>query len=253
LNKLLPLIAFSILLLVPVGAQTAFADVMTLISTQDSYGSSFLPDNTHGSDVNVVVSANPVGMARAFIAFDLSSIPFGSTVTDVELKLNINVGPAQPIPLSVHKITTIWDESTATWNSPWTNPGGDFVLTSSADQTFSGTGFTIFSSTPQMVSDVQSWVDDQSSNNGWLLKRTSEVVPPSIQIVLGADPPNSPGNLPMLTVTFTPPPDDVVGGELLPIETVSLILAGAQSFSWMIPVVLSGIGIGLFVASRKSE
>jgi len=45
----------------------------------------------------------------------------------------------------------------------------------------------------------------------------------------------------------------VVGGELIPIETTSLILAGAQSFSWMIPVVLSGIGIVLFVVSRKSE
>jgi len=44
-----------------------------------------------------------------------------------------------------------------------------------------------------------------------------------------------------------------VGGEIIPIETTSLLLAGTQSFSWMIPVVLSGIGIGLFVASRKSE
>ena len=46
---------------------------------------------------------------------------------------------------------------------------------------------------------------------------------------------------------------DVVGGEFLPIDSTSLLLASAQSFSWMIPVVLSGIGIGLFVVSRKSE
>jgi len=44
-----------------------------------------------------------------------------------------------------------------------------------------------------------------------------------------------------------------VGGELLPIETTSLLLASAQSYSWMIPVIVSGIGIGLFVVSRKSE
>jgi len=44
-----------------------------------------------------------------------------------------------------------------------------------------------------------------------------------------------------------------VGGEFLPIESTTLLLAGAQSFSWMIPVILSGIGIGLFVVSRKSE
>jgi len=45
----------------------------------------------------------------------------------------------------------------------------------------------------------------------------------------------------------------VVGGELLPIDSTALMLAGAQTFSWMIPVVLSVIGIGLFVVSRKSE
>jgi len=43
-----------------------------------------------------------------------------------------------------------------------------------------------------------------------------------------------------------------VGGELLPINTTALLLAGAQTFSWMIPVVLSVLGIGLFVVSRKS-
>ncbi len=47
--------------------------------------------------------------------------------------------------------------------------------------------------------------------------------------------------------------DQIVGGELIPIDSTSLLVASAQSFSWMIPVVLSGIGIGLFVVSRKSE
>jgi len=42
-------------------------------------------------------------------------------------------------------------------------------------------------------------------------------------------------------------------GEIIPIETTSLLFANAQSFSWMIPVILSGIGIGLFVVSRKSK
>ena len=50
-----------------------------------------------------------------------------------------------------------------------------------------------------------------------------------------------------------PPPTPPVGGEYLPIESTSLLVAGAQSFSWMIPVVLSVLGIGLFVVSRKSE
>ena len=44
-----------------------------------------------------------------------------------------------------------------------------------------------------------------------------------------------------------------VGGELLSIDSTALVLAGAQSFSWMIPVTLSVLGIGLFVVSRKPE
>jgi len=45
--------------------------------------------------------------------------------------------------------------------------------------------------------------------------------------------------------------DCYVGGELLPIETIALLLAGAQSFSWMIPLVLAGLGIGLVLVRRK--
>jgi len=44
-----------------------------------------------------------------------------------------------------------------------------------------------------------------------------------------------------------------IGGKVIPIDTTALLLAGVQSFSWMIPVVLSVLGIGLFVVSRKNE
>jgi len=42
----------------------------------------------------------------------------------------------------------------------------------------------------------------------------------------------------------------VVGGEIIPIETTSLILAGAQTFSWMIPVIVSVIGIAIVIARK---
>ena len=48
--------------------------------------------------------------------------------------------------------------------------------------------------------------------------------------------------------------ETVVGGEFLQIDNTALLLAGIQSSAtWMIPVVLSIVGIGLFVVSRKSE
>jgi len=59
---------------------------------------------------------------------------------------------------------------------------------------------------------------------------------------------NQPYGMSHIDFCFNPP----VSGEIIPIETTSLILAGAQSFSWMIPVMLSVLGIGLFVVSRNS-
>jgi len=55
------------------------------------------------------------------------------------------------------------------------------------------------------------------------------------------------------TAGIFPDCTSVIGGKIIPIESASLLLAGAQSFSWMIPVVLSVLGIGLFVVSRKTE
>ena len=46
----------------------------------------------------------------------------------------------------------------------------------------------------------------------------------------------------------------LVGGEFLPIDSTALLLAGAQmTAAWLIPVLVAGAGIGLFVVSRKSE
>ena len=47
--------------------------------------------------------------------------------------------------------------------------------------------------------------------------------------------------------------ESMVGGELLQIESTSLLVSGVQSTTWLIPVVLSIVGIGLFVVSRKTE
>ena len=45
----------------------------------------------------------------------------------------------------------------------------------------------------------------------------------------------------------------VVGGQNIPIETISLLIAGAQSTTWMIPVVLSIVGIGLVFLRRDHK
>ena len=44
-----------------------------------------------------------------------------------------------------------------------------------------------------------------------------------------------------------------VGGEGLPVDSTALIVAGAQSYSWMIPLMISALGIGLFLVSKRPE
>jgi hypothetical protein len=47
-------------------------------------------------------------------------------------------------------------------------------------------------------------------------------------------------------------PQIVIGGELLSLDNSALLLAGVQSVSmWMIPVVVSGAGIGIFMIKRR--
>jgi len=46
-------------------------------------------------------------------------------------------------------------------------------------------------------------------------------------------------------------PRVTVGGELIPIDTTSLLLAGTYSnAAWMIPAIVSAIGIGIVIARK---
>jgi hypothetical protein len=76
----------------------------------------------------------------------------------------------------------------ATWNSrfhsavtptPWGSPGGDFDAAVSASTVVTrilNTGY-VWNSTDALVDDVQNWIDDPSSNFGWLLLNADEVTP----------------------------------------------------------------------------
>jgi len=49
----------------------------------------------------------------------------------------------------------------------------------------------------------------------------------------------------------TIPSNCPVGGELIPLDTTTLLLAGAQmNAAWMIPVIVSGIGIAIVIARK---
>ena len=100
------------------------------------------------------------------------------------------------------------------------------------------------SSSSLMIEWFASGAGWQGSDNPNLLNDESWAID-NVQVILnGIDDPSC----------IITPPEPIVGGKLLPIDTSALLVAGAQTnVTWLIPIVLSVIGIGLFVVSRKSD
>jgi hypothetical protein len=132
-------------------------------------------------------------LRRGVLAFDIAgSIPAGSTITGVTLSMNMSRTPISvAYPVELHKLLADWGEGTsqapgeegdgapatpndATWRHRffdtifWTAQGGDFSATVSASQSVSVVGPYTWSS-PQMVADVQDWLDNPAGNFGWLV------------------------------------------------------------------------------------
>jgi hypothetical protein len=132
-------------------------------------------------------------LRRGVLAFDIAgNVPAGSTILGVTLSLNMSrtpTGTAQTVEL--HKLLADWGEGTsvapgeegegapattndATWRHRffdtifWTTEGGDFSATVSASQSVADIGVYTWTSS-QMRADVQSWLDDPSTNFGWLV------------------------------------------------------------------------------------
>ncbi len=153
---------------------------------------------SNGAGQHFFAGKNNSGKIRqGVIAFDIAGhIPAGSTVISATLKLNMSRTRAGAKTVTLHTLQTDWGEGTsdaignegsgaaaaagdATWvhtffdpsdTSTWTTPGGDFAATPSAAQPVGEAGFYTWDSTPDMVADVQGWLDSENTNFGWLLK-----------------------------------------------------------------------------------
>ncbi len=130
---------------------------------------------------------------RGLLAFDIASmVPAGATITGVELRLNLSMTISTDVTLELHRLLTDWGEGAsdapgeegpgdtpqagdATWihtfysDQFWTNPGGDFDATISASTVVGSEFGYYYWSSAQMVADVQNWLDNPSSNFGWIL------------------------------------------------------------------------------------
>ena len=194
---------------------------------------------------------------RSLLQFDIAgNLPAGATVTSVQLTLFLGQVAGSgasadhtPRAIELHRLTADWGEGTtgstfttiagtgngfaansgdATWTdrffsatSPttWTTAGGDFAGTASASTVVSQTTSAAYtwSSTPALVSDVQSWLDNPSANDGWLLENTDEIDAQTFRAFWTREATN-PALRPALQVTFTPEPREML--LLLPLVIV---------------------------------
>ncbi len=183
--------------LIFIGASLASALTISIIPSKDNTLYEFDPNEGDVSNAFgfhfFAGETNQGEIRRGVLAFNVAgSIPPGSTITAVSLSLNMSrtlLETARTVEL--HKLLADWGEGTshapgeegdgapattndATWRHRffdtifWAMQGGDFSATVSASQVVGPVGQYTWSSA-QMVADVQSWLDNPSSNFGWLV------------------------------------------------------------------------------------
>ena len=195
------------------------ADVTTnLTPVADSYIQQFSPDLASGSESTMVSGELGLSAAnelrRAFLRFDLSSaLPAGATVSAVTIQITVTKVPFTPTNsvFDLRRVLESWDESQITWNSrltatPWEQPGAlgplDSASGASSSVFVAGASRYTFGSTPALVADVQSWVDNPNANFGWLLISEGEGIPQTARHFATREDTN---NAPVLSIIYSAP------------------------------------------------
>jgi len=236
--------------------QAAFAGGPVIVTCNPSQDNSIFAINTGNSNgaggfLFVGVGGFTPVPARALIQFDIANcgagIPAGSTITGATLDLDLVrdasiVGP-NPADHDLHAVTTAWGEGAsdtgnppmngggtvavppdATWLNAmvpaptWGTAGGDFNPVASATALQVGAaGLVVYQWTGgTMVANVQNWLDNPTTNNGWILKQANENTPTASNKEFASRenpgiPSNPAGAAPVLTVTFDPPTQPFCG------------------------------------------
>ena len=189
--------------------QRAAADEVTLVSSHDTALIEVEPDHNNGGEpfVNAGTTQN-LTRNRGLFQWDLTgAIPPGATILSADVIFEVTRDPGCGIAnssFSLYRMLRSWGEGDkvatdngggrgapatvgdATWNdrffggSPWAAPGGlagvDFAANPSASQNIYDVGRSpyTFASGPELIADVQTWVNDPQSNFGWMLMTDDE-------------------------------------------------------------------------------
>jgi hypothetical protein len=145
-------------------------------------------------------------------------------VTRATLRLNLSATNAGPVLVQMHRVLADWGEGgsvssggagapslpgDSTWihrfydDVFWTNPGGDFDPVPRAATLVDQPGGYSWGSTPEMVEDVQSWLDHAATSYGWLLAG-DESQPTTVKRFDSRESPFE-ADRPILGVEYVPP------------------------------------------------
>lgn len=136
-------------------------------------------------------NASVGSVRRALIAFDVAAaLPANAWITGVEFEFELQPSNDDIFDLGLHRVLSAWSEGPAsasggggapaepgdaTWLHTrydvefWEEPGGDFAPDPSAVVAVADPGLYVTASTPELVADVQEWLDFPGSNHGWAL------------------------------------------------------------------------------------
>ena len=223
------------------------AGVVTLPSIRDNVIFQENLSNSNGQGYLFAGDAGGGGIRRALLKFDATAtIPAGAQIQSVQLNLHVSRASfASPLPASLHKTLADWGEGNsnagersgggapaqagdATWvarffgGALWTTSGGDFVPAASWTGELGGIGIYTLNSTPQLIADVQGWLDNSASNFGWIL-RGDESQPGTARRIDSREL-SDPTLRPSLIVTYTDPPP--LDPKKVPLPPWSLIVLG---------------------------
>lgn len=157
--------------------------------------------NSNGAGADFFYGATSGGaLRRGLLHFNLSSVPAGVVITSASLKFFVNRVPSGSNalePAEAYKLLNDWGEGASnsggagtgapaatndvTWTTRftgtpgnWINAGGDFTTTMSGAVQVNITGpYSITGA--GMATDVQSWVDNPSTNFGWIMKANEAI------------------------------------------------------------------------------
>jgi hypothetical protein len=190
-----PIVAAVAALALCLAAPASAQQQITLLPLKDTSIYESNTANGGGRAPDLYAGNNRSGSTRrALVAFDLSAVPEGVTVTSAEVTFRVaqfSSGAAGRIAL--HPLLADWGEGSAdpgsrggqgapesgdgaTWSdafngtAPWSSPGGDFLASASASvQLDRGqTDYTL--ATDQLLADVQGWLGAPASNFGWMVR-----------------------------------------------------------------------------------